>query len=500
MTKKPSEAKGDGLAKAPPAAAAARVYVLYTGGTFGMAPDPATPGHPLRVRGLERLRGALTGANAVPEGVAVTLEPFERLIDSASMTPADWFGVAGRIAANYASHDGFVVIQGTDTLAYTASALSFLFENLGKPVVVTGAMAPWGDRRGDAKRNYRNALAVAGHRASGLPLVPEVVVVFADRVLRGSRARKMHANALAAFDSPNCPPLGAIGREVTIFRRRVRPAPPAGSAFRVNGAPAAGVLDITLHPGLRPGHLRAMLALEGVKGAVLRTYGAGNAPGDERFIAALREGIAGDKVVVNVTQCPQGSVEMGLYAASVALIDNCVISGFDMTPEAALTKLMVTMGSRPAGQVKSQMQISQRGEQSQNLFDFNFKIPGKPTDGPWSDCVAPDRRFDQTALSTAVLRMKAMQVTVAADAVNPVVDLYMNFPAAKQDATEKATHPRRLHRIQLTKSDTFDVVEILPKEEVKNVIGDSDVTLTFVPSKGVSMNFDKLSLSVFTRA
>ena len=477
-----------------------RVYVLYTGGTFGMAPDPATPGHPLRAMELDRLAAALTDARNIPAGVAVTLERFERLIDSSSMAPADWAGIAGRIAANYGAHDGFVVIQGTDTLAYTASALSFLFENLAKPVVVTGAMRPWTDRRGDAKRNYRNALAVAAHRASGLPPAPEVVVVFADKVLRGCRARKMHASALAAFDSPNCPPLGVIGSDVKLFKRRLRPAPKAGKPLKVNGAPTDGVIDIALYPGMRADYLRAMLSLDGVKGAVLRTYGAGNAPEDAPFVEALRKGIAGDKVVVNVTQCPQGSVEMGLYAASVALIDNGVISGLDMTPEAALTKLMVTMGTRIGEQVKLQMQISQRGEQSQNLFDFNFKIPGKPTDGPWSDCVAPDRRFDQTALSTAVLRMKAMQVTVAADAVNPVVDLYMNFPAAKQDATEKATHPRRLHRIQLTKSDTFDVVEILPKEEVKNVIGDSDVTLTFVPSKGVSMNFDKLSLSVFTRA
>lgn len=477
-----------------------RVYVLYTGGTFGMAPDLATPGHPMRPMEKEFLERSLPPADELAEGVEITLERFHRLLDSSSMTPNDWIEIAQRIEANYETHDGFIIIQGTDTLAYTASALSFMLENLCKPVVVTGSQLPLNNARTDAKLNYGHALQIAGYKASDLPLIPEVIVVFADKVLRGCRTRKMSASAWTGFESPNCPPLGEIGEHVRIFENQIRPAPPSGLDLQVNAQLVQNVLDISLYPGLRASHLRHILSLNDVEGVVFRTYGTGNAPEDPEFLSALRDGIAGNKTVVNITQCPQGTVEMGLYAASVGLIDNGVISGLDMTPEAALTKLMVTMGTRIGEQVKLQMQISQRGEQSQNLFDFNFKTPGNKTDKPWSDYIVPDRRFEPTAISAAVLRMRNVTVEIAGDVKDPVIDLYMNFPSAKQDVLEKPTHPRRLHRIHLTDAKTFQVVESLPKEKVKNIIGDSDITLTFVPTPGVSMNFEKLSLSVFTRA
>ena len=475
--------------------ASTKVLVLYAGGTFGMAPDAATPGLPLRPMNLAQLERLLPKP---PKGVNVVLASLQRPLDSASMTPQDWLVIARTIAAGYESHDGFVVIHGTDTLAWTASALSFIFENLAKPVVFTGSMAPLVEPGSDAGDNYRRALQVAGYRACALPLVPEVVVAFGAKLLRGCRTRKIDGEARGAFASPNCPSLGTFGAKTRIFAARLRAAPDADQAFRVNAVLAEHVVDIALYPGLASRRLKAALA--GVKGAVLRTYGSGNAPDDAEFLGALGDAVARGAAIVSVSQVLKGMVKMGAYAASLGLDQAGLISGFDITPEAALAKLTVTLGMHGGAAARRELQISQRGEQSRNLFDFNFKIPGKATDKPWSDFVVPDRRFDPTALSTAVLRMKAMKVEVAADADNPVVDLYMNFPAAKQDATEKANHPRRLHRIQLTNSGSFDVVETLPKEKVKNVIGDSDVTLTFVPSKGVSIKFDKLSLSVFTRA
>ncbi len=494
-------AKQSRLAKLQPAtkAAVARVYVLYTGGTFGMAPDFSTPGHPLRSMELDKLREELPEAEDIAPGTEVTLERFDRLLDSSSMTPTDWVNIARKIEDNYYNHDGFIVIQGTDTLSYTASALSFMLENLAKPVVITGSQLPLPTARTDAKLNYGHALQIAAYKATDLPCIPEVIVVFADKILRGCRTRKMSASAWTGFDTPNAPPLGEIGEHVRIFENQIRPAPPSGLDLQVNSELDPDVLDISLYPGLRPEHLKAILSLDSVKGVVLRTYGTGNAPEDIDFLDALKTGIEkGNKTVVNITQCPQGMVEMGLYAASIGLLDNGVISGLDMTPEAALTKLMVTMGNRIGEQVKLQMQINQRGEQSQNLFDFNFKTT-QANDKPFSDFIVPDRRFDPTALSAAVLRIKKLTATVADGTENPVLDVYMNFPTAKADTLEREDHPRRLHRIELQSGATFDVVQQLSKERVKNVIGDSDVVLTFVASPGVKFGFEKLSLSIFTR-
>jgi L-asparaginase len=495
MSEEPKSAKTQPVTKP----AVAKVYVLYTGGTFGMAPDLSTPGHPLRPMELENLENALPRPEDLAPGTEVTLERFDRLLDSSSMTPNDWVNIARKIEENYDTHDGFIVIQGTDTLSYTASALSFMLENLSKPVVITGSQLPLPTARTDAKLNYGHALQIAAYKATDLPRIPEVIVVFADKILRGCRTRKMSASAWTGFETPNAPPLGEIGEHVRIFESQIRPSPPGGLDLQVNAVLDPDVLDISLYPGLRPEHLKAILSLDSVKGVVLRTYGTGNAPEDAEFLDALKTGIEkGNKTVVNITQCPQGMVEMGLYAASVGLLDNGVISGLDMTPEAALTKLMVTLGTRIGNQVKLQMQINQRGEQSQNLFDFNFKTVAM-TDKPFSDFIVPDRRFDPTALSAAVLRMKRLSVKIADDTRNPVLDVYMNFPAAKPETLERDDHPRRLHRIELRSDSTFDVVQSLSKERVKNVIGDSDVVLTFVSSPGVQFGFERLSLSIFTR-
>lgn len=469
-----------------------------------MHEDTTQPGNPLVPMGADKVREILPDANKFKKGadIAVEFDQLDELLDSSSMTPKEWILIGKRIEENYNKFDGFVIIHGTDTLSYTASALSFMFENLSKPIVVTGSQLPLNNPRTDAALNYGHAVMLAGYKATDLPLIPEVIVVFADKILRGCRTRKMSASAWTGFESPNAPPLGEIGEHVRVFESQIRPAPARDLEVQFNSELVTDVLDISLSPCLTATHLREILALKDVKGVVLRTYGSGNATADPKFLDALRDGIrAGAKTVVNITQCPQGSVEMGLYQASVGLIDRGVISGLDMTPEAAMTKLMVILAARIGDQVKLQMQINERGEQSQNLFDLVYSPPRpKLSAENYSQYVQPDRRFNRNDLSSAVIRIRHLRVGVDKSSPRPTaIYIFMNFPNARA----QETHPRLVHKIDLEgkkSSEPFAVVETLSKDQVKNIIGDSDVVLTLVPSEGVHFAFEQLSLSLFTRS
>jgi L-asparaginase len=345
--------------------AQARIYVLYTGGTFGMAPDVTRAGAPLAPRGLSELEPALAAPAALAGKLEVTVAACEPPLDSSSMGPADWRAIAERIAAQYDTFDGFVIIHGTDTLTYTASALSFMFENLAKPIVLTGSQVPLDLPGSDAGTNYLAALATAGSAATGGLQLAEVVIVFGGRVLRGNRARKVSATSLQAFDTPNYAHLGKAlpDGNVSIDVGMTLARPSEGNILRCRTTLETGVADLTIHPGLRPEQLHAMLTLDGVRGVVLRTYGSGNAPEAPAFLDALSDGLAdGGKVCVAVTQCLHGGVAPGQYAAAAGLAMAGVIPGCDMTPEAALAKLMFVLGQTDGDAARAMMQENLRGE------------------------------------------------------------------------------------------------------------------------------------------
>lgn len=332
-----------------------RVYIAYTGGTIGMIRSPA--GYRTQRGHLQEKMRALS-ALAHPQMPAYDLHEYEPLLDSSDMRPLDWLTIARDIAQRYDDYDGFIVLHGTDTMAYTASALSFMLQNLGKPVVLTGSQIPLVELRTDARENLINSLLIAGRE----PL-PEVCLFVGDRLLRGNRTTKVSANRYLAFDSPNHPLLAEVGVQLRLHRDVVLP-PPAQPLELVPIADdeSVQVADIRLFPGMTPKMLGRFLDRP-LRGAVLHSYGLGNGPSDPAFLRELERATRAGVVIVNCTQCLEGSVDMEGYATGRALLDAGVISGYDLMPEAALTKLFWLCGQQlePA-EVAARMQQNLRGE------------------------------------------------------------------------------------------------------------------------------------------
>ena len=335
------------------AATPANVLVIYAGGTIGMRKGPSgyapAPGYlPAMMAEMPELRG-----QGVPRFEVLE---FERLLDSSNMTPQDWNAIGSAIAARYDAYDGFVVLHGTDTMAYTASALSFMFEGLAKPVVLTGSQIPMSETRNDARANLLAALMLAAS-----PGLPEVGVCFGRVLLRGNRTVKTHAGGLDAFASPDLPPLADLGVEIAFRRDLIRRA--EAVPFRFRPCSTELVAAIRVFPGMTGGVLASVLRPP-LRAVVLEAYGTGNAPTAEpAFLAALAEASAAGMVIVAVTQCLYGAVELESYAAGAALIGAGVVGGRDLTIEAALCKLLYLLGqSDDPAWIRSEMARDLRGE------------------------------------------------------------------------------------------------------------------------------------------
>jgi L-asparaginase len=294
---------------------------------------------------------------------------FEHPVDSSDICPEDWKIMAQMIDSVYDDYDAFIILHGTDTMAFTSSGLSFIFENLGKPVIITGSQLPISGTRTDAVLNLVNAIYIGGYKATDLPLIPEVIIVFADKIIRGCRATKVSANDWAGFDSPNFPLLGTIGEHININTNHVMPAPPSNKNFFIKTDLSTNVFNISVFPGFNNKQMEKILLDSDIKGIIIRTYGTGNVPNNKKFLNKIERAIKKEgKLIVNITQCVKGMIEMGRYEASSGLLEKGVISGFDMTKEAALAKMMWILGTQSEEDITTQMQISQRGEQTENLF------------------------------------------------------------------------------------------------------------------------------------
>jgi L-asparaginase len=413
-----------------------RVCLIYTGGTIGSVPtDPATPGSlRLRPASLEDLLEAVPGLGAA-EGIELGLVSFHQPVDSAFVSRDHWLALACAIEEHYDAFDGFVVLHGTDTMAYTSSALSFLLNNLAKPVVVTGAQRPIKDRRGDAVMNLMSAIHIAGYRATGLPCIPEVTLCFMDRLLRGNRATKVSAERWQGFESPNFPPLAIIGERIRVHTDLLRPAPQnARYPFYVDKALAEQIRIVYVHPGLTPEQLQRDLNTDGLQGVVMLTYGSGNFPGSERFLEPIRKACV---PILNVTQCLEGTVEMRLYQAGGGLLETGVASGDNMTLEAGLAKMYWALARFKPDDVRAQLQISQRGEQGQNLFDLNFDPPEADCEQRAAAAIEPGSqqlhwRYDPAAMKNATLRIRGLGIRQRDPGRPCSFRIFLNRPGASE--------------------------------------------------------------------
>jgi len=329
-----------------------RIYVAYTGGTIGMKPS---------TQGYIPVKGHLTNAiNEIPdfhrsEMPNFTINEYSPLIDSANMAPSDWQRIANDIMDNYNDYDGFVVLHGTDTMAYTSSALSFMFENLSKPIIVTGSQIPLSQLRSDGQVNLLNSLYIAANYP-----ICEVSLFFNNKLYRGNRSSKVYADGFDAFDSPNMQPLLEAAINIRLIAGNIENKPHIEVALKQITPQPIGVIH--LYPGISSLLIENVIR-QPVKALIIRSYGVGNAPQDPDLLSCLTKAHQQGIVIINSSQCLKGTVDMGGYATGSALNDCGVVGAKDMTLEATLTKLHYLLSQElDVDVIRALMQKSLRGE------------------------------------------------------------------------------------------------------------------------------------------
>lgn len=336
------------------------ILLIYTGGTIGMKEDPSIQA--LRPFDFSQI------LEEVPElgkfAYRIDSYTFDPLIDSSDIEPSSWQALASIIEERYDQYDGFVVLHGTDTMAYSASALSFMIEGLTKPVIFTGSQLPIGVPRTDGKENLISAVEIAAAKdQEGNAIVPEVCICFDNVLMRGNRTTKINSDNFRAFRSENYPPLAEAGISIKYNTGLIRKPESWNTRPVFHKTLDTRVSILKIHPGITPQVVQNILCGPESRAVILETYGAGNAPSKEWFLDLIREADRMGKIILNVTQCMAGSVNMDIYATGKSLKQSGVLSGYDSTTESALAKLFFLLGEfQDNGKVKALLETDIRGE------------------------------------------------------------------------------------------------------------------------------------------
>ena len=336
------------------------ILLIYTGGTIGMKEDPAIQA--LRPFNFSQI------LEEVPElgkfAYRIDSYTFDPIIDSSDVEPSLWIAITELIEQKYDEYDGFVILHGTDTMAYSASAVSFMIEGLTKPVIFTGSQLPIGIPRTDGKENLISSVEIAAARDSeGHALVPEVCICFDNILMRGNRASKINSDHFRAFRSPNYPPLAEAGINIRYNQQLIRRPDNWNARPIFHKTLDTRVSILKIHPGITPQIVRTILCSNDTRAVIIETYGAGNAPSKEWFLDIVRDASESGKIILDVTQCLAGSVNMDIYATGKCLKESGVVNGYDSTTESALGKLFYLLGEiQENATVKKMLETDLRGE------------------------------------------------------------------------------------------------------------------------------------------
>jgi L-asparaginase len=339
--------------------AKSEILLIYTGGTIGMIKDFETG--ELKAFNFNEISKNIPELNHLD--CSLKTISFKNPIDSSNMNPEHWVEIAEIIESNYENFDGFVVLHGSDTMSYTASAISFMFENLAKPVIFTGSQLPIGDLRTDAKENLITSIQIALLKENGKAVINEVCLYFEYKLYRGNRTTKINSEQFEAFSSPNYPPLAESGVHLKVNKEYLLKSNNKKKKLIVHKNFDTNIAIVKLFPGIKVNLLAPIFNNDSIKAIILETYGAGNAPTEKPFIDLIKNSIKNGKIIVNVTQCIKGSINMGQYETSTQLKKAGIISGNNITTEAALTKLMHMLSNKLSFKAfKNLFEASLRGE------------------------------------------------------------------------------------------------------------------------------------------